>query len=138
MPLGYLIDTIYTRDVWMHRVDVCGATGHSLVFDADHDGRIVAAIVSDWASCHGQTVRPGTGRAGRRGISAEAKAGRACGSTPVSSPRRIGPGLHGRHRDPRGESDFLMDTRIDEITEGIYRISTLIPEVAPPAGFNIQ
>lgn len=54
MPLGYLIDTIYTRDVWMHRVNVCGATGHSLVFDADHDGRIVAAIVSDWASCHGQ------------------------------------------------------------------------------------
>ncbi len=31
-----------------------------------------------------------------------------------------------------------MDTRIDEITEGIYRISTLIPEVAPPAGLTFN
>ena len=28
-----------------------------------------------------------------------------------------------------------MTTRLDEIAEGIYRISTFVPEVAPPAGF---
>ena len=28
-----------------------------------------------------------------------------------------------------------MQTRIDEITDGIYRLSTLVPEIAPPAGF---
>ena len=28
-----------------------------------------------------------------------------------------------------------MDTRIDEIANGIYRLSTLVPDIAPPAGF---
>jgi flavorubredoxin len=28
-----------------------------------------------------------------------------------------------------------MQTRINEIADGIYRLSTLVPEVAPPAGF---
>jgi flavorubredoxin len=28
-----------------------------------------------------------------------------------------------------------MTTRVDEIAEGIFRISTFVPEVAPPAGF---
>jgi flavorubredoxin len=31
-----------------------------------------------------------------------------------------------------------MDTRIDEIADGIYRISTLVPEIAPPAGFSFN
>jgi len=31
-----------------------------------------------------------------------------------------------------------MDTRVDEIADGIYRISTWIPEVAPPAGFTFN
>ena len=31
-----------------------------------------------------------------------------------------------------------MDTRIDEIADGIYRISTLVPEIAPPAGFSFK
>ncbi|NGO14279.1 MBL fold metallo-hydrolase [Streptomyces sp. HC44] len=31
-----------------------------------------------------------------------------------------------------------MDTRIDEIAEGIYRISTHFPEIAPPAGFTFN
>ncbi|WP_193368410.1 MBL fold metallo-hydrolase [Pelagibius marinus] len=29
-----------------------------------------------------------------------------------------------------------METRIDEIAEGIFRLSTYVPEVAPPAGFT--
>ena len=28
-----------------------------------------------------------------------------------------------------------METRIDEIADGIYRLSTYMAEVAPPAGF---
>jgi flavorubredoxin len=31
-----------------------------------------------------------------------------------------------------------MDTRIDEIAEGIYRLSTFVPEIAPPAGFTFN
>ena len=53
-PLGYLIDTIYLRDLWMHRVDVTRTTGRELVLNADHDGRIVADVVAEWARRHGQ------------------------------------------------------------------------------------
>jgi flavorubredoxin len=31
-----------------------------------------------------------------------------------------------------------MDTRVDEIADGIYRISTWVAEVAPPAGFSFN
>lgn len=31
-----------------------------------------------------------------------------------------------------------METRIDEIASGIYRLSTLVPEIAPPAGFTFN
>lgn len=31
-----------------------------------------------------------------------------------------------------------METRIDEIAEGIYRLSTHIPDIAPPAGFTFN
>lgn len=52
--LGYLIDIIYLRDTWMHRVDTARATGVELVLTADHDGRIVADVVAEWARRHGQ------------------------------------------------------------------------------------
>ncbi len=52
--LGYLVDTIYLRDLWMHRVDACAATGRSMDLTADHDGRIVADVVSEWARRHGK------------------------------------------------------------------------------------
>lgn len=52
--MGYLLDTILTRDPWMHRVDVARATGRELVLTADHDGRIVADVVAEWARRHGQ------------------------------------------------------------------------------------
>lgn len=31
-----------------------------------------------------------------------------------------------------------MDTRITEIADGIYRLSTFVPEIAPPAGFTFN
>ncbi len=52
--MGYLLDTILTRDTWMHRVDIARATGHDMVLTAEHDGRIVADAVAEWARRHGQ------------------------------------------------------------------------------------
>ena len=52
--LGYLLETIYTRDTWMHRFDICRATGRDPVRTADHDGRIVADAVAEWARRHGE------------------------------------------------------------------------------------
>ena len=52
--LGYLFDVIYTRDTWMHRVDVTRATGLPLELTAEHDGRIVADVVAEWARRHGR------------------------------------------------------------------------------------
>jgi uncharacterized protein (TIGR03083 family) len=53
-PLGYLFDVGFTRDVWMHRIDIARATGHPLDLTADHDGRVVADIVAEWAGRHGE------------------------------------------------------------------------------------
>ncbi len=52
--LGYLIDTIYLRDLWMHRVDASRATGRPLELTAEHDGRIVADVVREWSERHGK------------------------------------------------------------------------------------
>lgn len=52
--MGYLLDIILTRDTWMHRVDIARATGRELIMTADHDGRIVADAVAEWARRHGQ------------------------------------------------------------------------------------
>jgi uncharacterized protein (TIGR03083 family) len=52
--VGYLFDVIHTRDPWIHRVDICRATGREMVITAEHDGRLVADVVADWAARHGQ------------------------------------------------------------------------------------
>ncbi|HLH99403.1 MAG TPA: maleylpyruvate isomerase family mycothiol-dependent enzyme [Acidimicrobiales bacterium] len=52
--LGYLVDVVMNRDFWMHRVDLTRATAKAMVLSADHDGRIVADVVTEWASTHGQ------------------------------------------------------------------------------------
>jgi uncharacterized protein (TIGR03083 family) len=52
--LGYLIDTIYLRDLWMHRVDTARALNRPLELSAEHDGRIVADVVAEWARRHSQ------------------------------------------------------------------------------------
>ena len=52
--LGWLNDVVYTRDTWMHRIDLSRAAEKALVLTADHDGRIVADVVADWARVHGQ------------------------------------------------------------------------------------
>lgn len=47
VPIGYLTDLIYTRDMWMHRLDLCRATQHEMVMTSEHDGRIVALVMRD-------------------------------------------------------------------------------------------
>jgi uncharacterized protein (TIGR03083 family) len=56
-PLGYLMDRIYTRDAWMHRIDIARATGREPVLTPDHDGRIVADVVAEWERVHRQPYR---------------------------------------------------------------------------------
>jgi hypothetical protein len=55
--VGYLMGCIYTRDAWMHRVDIARAAGAPLELTADHDGRIVADVVAEWARAHRQPYR---------------------------------------------------------------------------------
>lgn len=52
--LGHLMDTIYTRDEWLHRVDIARATGRTLDVDSPADRRIVEDVVAEWAERHGQ------------------------------------------------------------------------------------
>jgi hypothetical protein len=35
--------------MWMHRIDICNATGRTMPLDADHDRRTVALVVRDLA-----------------------------------------------------------------------------------------
>ena len=51
--LAYLLDVILLRDPWMHRVDISHAVGRPMVLTADHDGRIIADVVAEWAGRHG-------------------------------------------------------------------------------------
>jgi uncharacterized protein (TIGR03083 family) len=52
--LGYLIDTIYVRDLWMHRVDVAHALDRPVELSPEHDGSIVADVVGEWGRRHGK------------------------------------------------------------------------------------
>ncbi len=55
--LGFVVETILTRDTWMHRVDLARATGRPMKLTADHDGVIVADVVAEWAGRHGHPCR---------------------------------------------------------------------------------
>lgn len=54
LTLGHLMAVIYTRDVWLHRIDIARATGRSPDVDDDVDRRIVEDVVAEWAARHGQ------------------------------------------------------------------------------------
>jgi uncharacterized protein (TIGR03083 family) len=53
-PVSYLFDMGFTRDLWMHRTDLTQAAGSDFDADPDHDGRIVADLVAEWAATHGE------------------------------------------------------------------------------------
>ena len=63
---GHLLDVIFTRDVFMHRIDVARAVGRGLV-PTENDRRIVEDAVAEWARRHGRPVEVVlTGPAGGR------------------------------------------------------------------------
>ena len=47
--VSYLVDVIYTRDIWMHRVDIARATGRSLA-TTKSSREVVAQVVRDLAT----------------------------------------------------------------------------------------
>jgi uncharacterized protein (TIGR03083 family) len=55
VPLGWVLDVVYTRDTYLHRVDVCRALGREVVVD-DVEERVVADIVREWSARHGKPV----------------------------------------------------------------------------------
>ena len=53
-PLKYLLDVGFTRDVWAHRIDISVAIDRPMDATPEHDGRLVADIVAEWAALHGE------------------------------------------------------------------------------------
>jgi uncharacterized protein (TIGR03083 family) len=47
LSLRHLMMVIHSRDTWMHRLDICRATGRIFEQTADQDGRIVALVMRD-------------------------------------------------------------------------------------------
>jgi hypothetical protein len=57
--LAYVTDLIGTRDMWMHRLDICRATGRLMEVDAQHDGRMMALVMRDLAGWHASNFKTG-------------------------------------------------------------------------------
>ena len=57
LSIGRLNDVVYTRDRWMHRLDIHRAIGRPFTVDANHDRHIVADVVAEWAERHGRPYR---------------------------------------------------------------------------------
>lgn len=47
MTLRHLMWVTHSRDTWMHRLDICRATGREFQQTREHDGRIVALVMRD-------------------------------------------------------------------------------------------
>lgn len=52
--LGRLLDVVYTRDVWMHTIDIAEAVARPLSLDEPVNRRIVQDVVLDWSRRHRQ------------------------------------------------------------------------------------
>ena len=101
VSFGYVNDIVVTRDSLIHRVDITRATGQLMTVTADHEGRIIADVVRDWATQHG---RPFTllltgpaGGAYRAGADAEAITLDALQFCRILSGRALGDGLLKTH-----------------------------------------
>jgi hypothetical protein len=56
-PMGsYLMDVVFTRDTWMHRVDICRAVGDDPALTPEHDGRLIEDMVAEWTRLYGLNV----------------------------------------------------------------------------------
>ena len=54
VPLKYLLDVGFTRDVWCHRIDLHAAICRPMHVTAEHDGRLIGDIVAEWAGLYDQ------------------------------------------------------------------------------------
>jgi uncharacterized protein (TIGR03083 family) len=102
-PIGYLFAMGFTRDVWMHRIDIARATGIPLELTHEHDGRIVADIVAEWSRRHGQpytlTLTGPAGGEFRSGGGGDPETVDAVEFARILSGRAEGPGIL-RHKLP--------------------------------------
>jgi uncharacterized protein (TIGR03083 family) len=78
LVIGHLMDVIYTRDAWLHTVDIARATSRPFEIDPAVDRRVVADVVAEWAGRHREPFvlrltgpAGGTFRQGRDGPSLE-------------------------------------------------------------------
>ncbi|WP_328405961.1 maleylpyruvate isomerase family mycothiol-dependent enzyme [Nocardia sp. NBC_00403] len=100
--LGYPIDIILTRDPWMHRIDLCRATGQDLMLTTDHDGRIVDNVVREWARRHGMPYR----------LTLTGPAGGAWSSADTPDPLELDAIEFCRALSGRGEATGLLRTQV--------------------------
>jgi uncharacterized protein (TIGR03083 family) len=102
-PLSYLFDMGFTRDVWMHRLDIARAAGVPAEMTPEHDGRIVADIVAEWSRRHGQpytlTLTGPAGGEFRAGTGGDPQTVDAVEFVRILSGRADGPGIL-RHKLP--------------------------------------
>lgn len=102
-PISYLFDMGFTRDVWMHRIDIARGAGIDLELTEEHDGRIVADIVAEWSRRHGQpytlTLTGPAGGEFRGGTGGEPQTVDAVEFARIVSGRAEGPGIL-RHKLP--------------------------------------
>ncbi len=49
LSVRHLMWVIHSRDTWMHRLDICRATGRAFEQSPEHDGRIAALVMRDVA-----------------------------------------------------------------------------------------
>ena len=93
----------FTRDVWMHRIDIARAAGIAPELDAEHDGRIVADIVAEWSRRHvSPSPRPRPARPAASSAPAPAASAQTVDAVEfarVLSGRAEGPGIL-RHKLP--------------------------------------
>jgi uncharacterized protein (TIGR03083 family) len=54
MTIEHLVDRVYTRDQWLHRIDLNEAVRREPLLTDDHDRRIVEDVVCEWADVHGE------------------------------------------------------------------------------------
>lgn len=54
LNMGDLFRVIYTRDVFLHRIDIATALGRTPRLDPAVDGRIIDDVIREWSDRHGQ------------------------------------------------------------------------------------
>lgn len=57
LTLGQLNGVVYTRDVWLHRIDIARPLGLEVPRNPQLDRRVVEDAVADWAGNHGKPFR---------------------------------------------------------------------------------